>query len=171
MISFKNENILKLIFSNIRFLKLKTILDETRNKVIGKAIPKKPDHHILVKSIGKTKIVLDGDQIGINSCVEFTDNKIISTSQNGLLTVWDVNSGISIKTLKEKKDVFSSVLVLSDNSICTTSYKSGKIEFWNTEEDFKCVETRNIPGYKYFNNLLLLQRVILLSQLVRKRDL
>jgi WD40 repeat protein len=156
MTNFKNENILNLIFSNIRFLKLKTILDETRNKVVIKAALKKLDYDRLVKSIGKTKIVLDSGQ-RINSCVEFSDNNIISISQNGPLIVWDVNTGISIKTLKEKNYFFSSVLILSDNSICTTSYNSGKIKFWNTEEDFKCVETRSIPGYKSFVNLLLLQ--------------
>jgi WD40 repeat protein len=147
-----NENILKLIITNLTLFKTKQLFDRVNNKQLAELILGKLDYHKVFKSLGESKIILDEHTKWINDLALLPNNKLASVSMDQKLKFWDLNEYKCLKTIEEDC-IITSVITLPKLKIATSSKKRIKIF---SIHDYGCIKTIELEKYNDFRNLLLL---------------
>jgi WD40 repeat protein len=139
LFKFKNENILKLIFSSLRGKR--TLINIINNKLINKAILRSMDYGSIYKSFSESKIVNAYYTNEIISLTLLNDDIIITGSFDNIVKAWDISNFTKLKTFDGALRVIESSR--NDNLLYTAS--SGKIELWEYKEDnFKTIKVINL---------------------------
>ena len=87
-------------------------------------------------------------------------SKLISSSQDGTIKIWDLETGECLKTLEDHADWVTSILIHNSKLITCSSDKTIKI--WNLD-NYQCIETLN--NYSSVSCLLSLSNDFLASGL------
>jgi WD40 repeat protein len=148
-----NENILKLIFTNIAMLRTKQLQNKINNKEINLVILRLLDYNRIVKSYGKSITTFSEHKSPVNSIAQLSEDIIVSASSDKTLKVWDLNTYLCIKTLEEEYPI-RSVLILPNGNIAATV--SIMLKIFDTENDFKLVQTKCFEQSSELEFLLLL---------------
>jgi WD40 repeat protein len=148
---FKNENILKLIFSSLKGKR--THITIINNKLINKSILKSIDYGQMYKSFRQSKIVSAYYSSEIVSLTLLNDEVIITGSFDNIVKAWNISNFTKLKTFNGPLRVIESSR--NDNLLYTAS--NGKIELWEYKEDnFKCIKAINLSEpYKSLKTLSL----------------
>jgi WD40 repeat protein len=153
-LSYNNENIIKSIFNNIGLSNNQRLLDKITNKIICKIILSISNYKDMFKSIGKNKIILEGNENWIRSAIVFSENLIILCSfDSKTLRVWNIDNLKCSATIKEETYI-GSLLKLPDGNLaigCIT-----KINIRNVIDGLKCIRTITFSDYTQYRNLKLL---------------
>jgi WD40 repeat protein len=152
MISFQNENILGLIFSNSSLLKAKQDINDSKNKLLAKILIARLDYNNIVKSLGKTSMSINNSE-EINFFAILCDGNII-TASGKTLKFWNINNLKCIKTVIDTKDI-RFILTLLDGNFMTTSDDIG-LKLWSIVKGYECTQTISIHGLGCIGGLLLL---------------
>jgi WD40 repeat protein len=152
MNSLINENIIKLIINSLDYIHANKTLKATKNKIICIAILKTLNYKDIFKSLGKTKKVIKTHNDYIRALTNLNKDYIISSSSDKTLKVWNINTYSCIETLSEHKTAIQDVITLDNGIIASCTWD--QIKIWNTNDDFKCINTISFEGYNSFVKLL-----------------
>jgi WD40 repeat protein len=148
MAKLENENILKLIFDNLKFSNLKQLYTILKNKTANKILLKYLTFENTFKSINSSKLLFQASEWNdISSAAILPDGNLILSGLNKL-TIWDMKTYECIKTIH---DDFSLMILLPSDNIVSSSFH-GCIKFWDAKEDYKCFKEMQIHFgiYKLF---------------------
>jgi WD40 repeat protein len=148
MAKLDNDNILGLIYDNLKFSNLKQVYSILRNKTANKILLKYLTFENTFKSINSSKLLLQASERNdISSAALLPDGNLILSGFNKL-TIWDMKTYECIKTIH---DDFSLMILLPGNKIVSSSLH-GFIKFWDVKEDYKCFKEMQIHFgiYKLF---------------------
>jgi hypothetical protein len=90
MLSFKNENLLTLIFTNFTLTATNNILSGIKNRTISKATLMFVDYKRIYKLI-ELEIVMTKPEKEFLNIVLLPNGDIISASNNKVLKLWNIN--------------------------------------------------------------------------------
>jgi WD40 repeat protein len=152
MLSFSNENLLKLVFNSFSLYDIKKTFSESlNNSILYHLTLRRLNYEDIFKSIKISRILLEEEHNNHIGCITLLpDGNIISVSNDKTLKIWSPNTFQCIKTLDTggQKDYIYSVLVLPDGIIASFS-RDDKIKLWNIKDDYKCLKTTNLRGYTW----------------------
>ena len=80
---------------------------------------------------GKPLRILKGHETKISFAIEFHGNHLISGSKDGVLKIWDLQSGDVVCTLKDHKDEITAICELKDGLIASADWK-GELKIWSS---------------------------------------
>jgi WD40 repeat protein len=150
-----NQNLLKLVFSSLMLCKTKSIFNNLNSKSLCETILKTSKHIMVVyRSLGKSKILLQGHQNCITSIDTLPDNKLITASSD-LIIIWEMDNYQYIKTLLPPKDYLGTVRALPEGLIVTCS-TNGMLKFWDINKDYEEKRISFLKNYTDFDLLSLL---------------
>jgi WD40 repeat protein len=153
MLKITNENILKLILTNLNLLQAYHFLNQMNNLTLYRTVQNLLSYKAIFKSMGKTKFTLNEDSKRTTSLALQSDNLIVSASARGMIHIWNINDQQCIKTLNDEISI-DSVIVIPNDIIATSS--KDNIKIWDSNDDYKCIKIIIHESYKYYNNLLTL---------------
>jgi WD40 repeat protein len=154
MITFRNENILKLIFMSCGMYDLNHILTTTNNKIIMEVVLLKICYKKLFSSMGKSTTTLKGHNNKIIGVLELMGSCLVSVSSDGVFKIWNLSTNECINTI-EDNCIVNSVISLPNGNIVSNSLK-GQLKIWKADKDFQCIRTISVEGYDYFTRLIAL---------------
>jgi WD40 repeat protein len=151
-----NENILKLIYSQLGLTELQSMLNNTNSYAFCKIILSKLSYSSMFQSMGRMKLKLDGHKAGVN-CLALVkeENLLISAGGDKILKIWDITSYQCIKSLQEKESI-EAMTILPDSNIAISSMSNIKIR--NIKEDFNSIKIIEMKGYKLYGELFTLSK-------------
>jgi WD40 repeat protein len=153
MITYTNENILKLIISNFTFYKTKHIFQQLENRMLCGIILETLDYENIFKSMRKSEPLIQHQDSQIDIVTVLSQNEIISISSI-TLNIWNINSSKCIKSYSNiHESNIHSVLVLPDQKILTASSKVVKI--W-AREGLKHINTLFSKDHFLLGNMIML---------------
>jgi WD40 repeat protein len=157
MDNLKNENIVKLIFTNYFLFQTKQFTDKINNKTLFHILLKMLDYNAIFKTIGKNKIMLKEhkDFVNVNYLVVLQNGNIVSASDDKLIRIWDINTYTCIKTLSGHHSYVMSVIVLPNGNLAS-SCEDGRIKIWDASQDYECIKTVHLDEDNCFFGALLL---------------
>jgi WD40 repeat protein len=142
-----NENILKIIITNLTLFKTKLLFDRINNNQLAGLILSKLDYQKIFKSLGESKIIL-GEHTGwINTLTTLPNNKLASVSLDQDIKFWDLNEYKCLKTLEEDC-IITSVITLPKLKIATNNEERIKIFSIN---DYECIKTIELEEYNNYD--------------------
>jgi WD40 repeat protein len=159
MFKLENENILKEIFSSIKFIQLKSLLFIAQNKIISRQILKLTSYKHLFKTIGKSKIILKLENY-INSVAILTNGDIATITSNSVLNIWSIETYKCIHT--SIIDEFSIMLSLPNGMLAITGQDQKQVKLLDPNNDFKIIMTISVD-YCVRNMFLLSNGNLLVS--------
>ena len=101
----------------------------------------------IIKSFNEHKKCVQSIQINNDS------NKLISSSEDETIKIWDLHTGECLKTLFDHSNEVTSILINNKNDEFISGSTDGTIKIWNLN-DYKCIKTLNNESEVY--SLLLL---------------
>jgi WD40 repeat protein len=153
MLKITNENILKLVFTNLNLLQAYHLLNQMNNLTLHRIVQSLLSYKAIFKSLGKAKFTLNEDSKRTTSIALQSGNHIVSASVRGMIHIWNINDQQCIKTLQGEFSI-DSVIVIPNNIIVTSS--KDNIKIWDSNDDYKCIKIILHASYKYYKNLLTL---------------
>ena len=98
-------------------------------------------------------VELKGHNGCVNAVIYWTDNRIISCSDDMTIKIWDVNTGECKTTLNGHLDWVYCILLLSDNTLASGS-EDGSIKIWDLKTQ-NCINTIKIRNSSVLSLCLL----------------
>jgi WD40 repeat protein len=161
----QNDNILKLIFTNIVQGELRNKLDQIRDTAINKVLLNILSLDKLYKSIGRSKIELDTGNQKINALAVLPNGNIVS-ADDCKIKIWNLKTYLCIKTFETGSTSLRCLVVHQNENIVSSSFL-GVIQVWNEKVDF-CIKIREVGGYGGFTQMLLLSNGKLITNAIFK---
>jgi hypothetical protein len=96
MITFKNQNLIKLIFSSFALYDLQTQFHELKNKIINMTRFKILSYDKIFKSMGRSKVIFTEVDNRILPPAILPSGSLLSASRDGIIRFWDKDKGIYI---------------------------------------------------------------------------
>jgi WD40 repeat protein len=171
MESFKNENLLRLVFQSFTSCKAKHLFTHSKSRIISKILLKALNLKKLFMSTGKSKNTIKYDR-SITSVIRFTDNNIITTSSDSSLKIINMDNYNCLETLPDEDyEYISSMILLSNGNILYSTWLN-TIKEVDPRDDFICVNcVDDFNDYYCISHLLLLPKgCIAFSALVDQED-
>jgi hypothetical protein len=81
MNSLKNENLFKLIFSSFSLFYSKQLLHTINDGILYNVLISSLTHERIIKSMGRTKIILDENKISSNSLASLSNGNFIISNE------------------------------------------------------------------------------------------
>jgi WD40 repeat protein len=150
---FKNENLLKLVCESFILSKAKHLYRHSKSRIISKILLKVLNLKKLFISTGKLKHTIKYAKT-LTSVTRFTNNNIITTSEDGNLKIINTDNYNYPVTLpfEDFKYISSMILLPNGNILYSTCFN--KIKEIDPRKDFSCVNFCYINEYQCPMNLL-----------------
>ena len=97
------------------------------------------------RAIPRLQRTLSEHRKEIRCVISLPDNKLISSSEDGTIKLWDTRTGICEKTLTDSNRLPHSLIVLSDGRLVSTSDEN--IKLWNLHTGLCTVELKGHTKY------------------------
>jgi WD40 repeat protein len=116
-----NENILKLIYSQLNLSELQSLLNNINNSTFSKIILSLLSYSSIFQSMGRTKHKLDGHKLGVGCIALIKENLLITAGlYDKTLKVWDITKYQCIKSLQDEA-VINAITILPNHNIAISS--------------------------------------------------
>jgi WD40 repeat protein len=150
---FKNENLLKLVAESFTLSKAKHFFTQSKSRIISKILLIVLNLKKFFISTGKSKhIIKYGNEI--TSVIRFTDNNIITTSEDGNLKIISMDNYNCLLSLPgETYDYILSMILLPNENILYSTLLNAIIEV-DPRKDYSCVNFVHLDDYNCPMNLL-----------------
>jgi len=124
---FKNNNLIRL---NILLQDCPQYLINIKNKKIALCILKYESRNILTENIKNIIITSSNSTNSIDFILKLSNTQIITVTKNGILKIWDLTVGFSIKTILGPKYLMC-IEKININKIATGDFMDGSIKIWD----------------------------------------
>jgi WD40 repeat protein len=154
MESFKNENLMKLVFESFNLCKAKHLFTHSKSRLISKILLKTLNLKKLFMSIGNSKDTIKYDR-SITSVIRFSDNNIITTSSDSNIKIISMDNYNCLVTLSDEDyENISSMIFLPNGNILYSTWLFA-IKEVDPRKDFSCVNiVDDLDEYDSLLNLL-----------------
>jgi WD40 repeat protein len=159
MLKLENENILKEIFSSIKYTQLKHLLLITQNQIVSRQTLKLISYENLFKTIGKSRITLKLENC-ITSIALLINGNIATITGNQVLNIWSIETYKCIHTSIINK--FSLMISLPNGILAIAKPDYNQVKLLDSNNDFKIIETISLD-YEVINMFLLSNGSLLVS--------
>jgi WD40 repeat protein len=146
MISFKNENILQLIFSSLNKRRTREMLSITNNKLLIQTMQKQIEFEKIFKSMGYSKVILEGCSKMFSSMALLSNGNIVTLKAKDGLMLINTKTNKVYKTLDEEG--IESMINIQNGKIATCTI-NGLIKIWTNNDRFKCIKQIQQAGTNY----------------------
>jgi hypothetical protein len=145
MVEFKNENLIKFIFSKFCLSHIYELFKKMHNTILNFAALRTNSYKTAYRSI-VYKNTLIGNSHHLNSINLLPNGNIISIEKGGnTVIIWNAKDFSVIAKVKNSYP-FSSLIVIPNGNVITNSHTEFKT--WDTNNGFKCVGRNKIEGYQ-----------------------
>jgi WD40 repeat protein len=148
MITFYNENLIKLIFCNFTLYDLQTQFHILKNKIINRVSLNILSYDKMFKLMGRSKLIFSAvDQILLSSLVILPNGNLLSASHDKTIRFWDMKRGLCIKTLITEGRICTSAVL--QNGIILAYLYGRTFQFWNDygEGSTRVIEISNFETF------------------------
>jgi WD40 repeat protein len=130
MITFNNENLIKLIFYNFTLYDLQIQFHVLRNKIINNVRLDILNYDKIFKSMGSSKLIFsEVNQLLLSPPVILPNGNLLSASRDKTIRFWDMKRGLCIKAITAKCRICT--LTVLQNGIILAYLYGRSFQIWN----------------------------------------